>query len=633
MADYKTPGVYVEEISKLPASAGQVPTAIPAFIGYTERAQKNGKALLNTPTFISSLLEYESIFGTGYEPKEIKVSLDDNNGIEKVEADKTFYLYNSVRLFYANGGGQAFVVSVGSYAEDINAGKLEKGLDACKKEDLVTILLMPDAVLLPEKAECYALQQQMLMQCNKLQDRVTVLDIYDGYLDRSDADVVTDFRNGIGVNFLKYGASYYPWIQTTFTTDFGFQNIKITDSSKKTIGLESLVSDPSAVNHLNEIIADLKVINGYLTNVDGTKEALTLVEKFNHFDKKKINTFDEITYKIGAIKGFALKLIDINENGSLTNNSLKNELSLKLSSTSVFANIVRTLTALDLAAGTNIIDPSSEFKDYELSSVKPIPGFPSEGNLEARIQQGKQILKSLFESFSDIVYALKRDGVSIEEHFDKVVYNTSPLYKNIITEVNRDLCKVPPSGAVAGVYAQVDSDKGVWKAPANVSLAACVKPWVKIDNDQQETLNVDLIGGKSVNAIRAFVGQGNLIWGARTLAGNDNEWRYVSVRRFYNMVEKSLKLATNWAVFEPNTEITWIKVKGMITNFLNNLWKAGALMGGTPDEAFFVNIGLGSTMTMVDVLEGKMIVEIGLAVVRPAEFIVLRFSHKMGDSE
>ncbi len=633
MADYKTPGVYVEEISKLPASAGQVPTAIPAFIGYTQKASKNGKTLGFAPTFITSMLEYEYMFGGVYEPKVVSVSLDDHNGITSVDIDKRFYLYNSVKLFFANGGGQAFIVSVGGYNEDINAEKLAKGLDACKKEDIITILLMPDAVLLEEKAECYALQQQMLMQCNKLQDRVAVLDIYKGYVDRSDEDVITDFRNGIGVNFLKYGSSYYPWIQTTLTTNFGFENIKIADSSGKNVGLESLVADPTSINHLNEIIVDLKVINGFIANYSGKKEAQSLTDKFNGFDKKKTNTKDEVVYKINAIKDFAEKLIDVYKNGSLSNNSIKNELELKLSATSIFANVVRSLAALDLSLATNLIDAAKDFADYDLKSVTAVPGFPAADAEDAQIQQAKQVLRSLFESFVDIVNALKRDATAIEEHFDKVVYNTSALYKSIINEVNKELCKVPPSGAVAGVYAQVDFDKGVWKAPANVSLAACVKPWVKIDNDQQETLNVDLIGGKSINAIRTFVGQGNLIWGARTLAGNDNEWRYISVRRFFNMVEKSLKLATNWAVFEPNTEMTWIKVKGMITNFLNNLWKAGAMMGATPEEAFFVNVGLGSTMTMVDVLEGRMIVEIGLAAVRPAEFIILRFSHKMGDSE
>ena len=149
---------------------------------------------------------------------------------------------------------------------------------------------------------------------------------------------------------------------------------------------------------------------------------------------------------------------------------------------------------------------------------------------------------------------------------------------------------------------------------------------------EQEDLNVDVIAGKSINAIRAFTGKGILIWGARTLAGNDNEWRYVPVRRFFNMVEESVKKSTYWAVFEPNDANTWIKVKSMIENYLTLKWKDGALAGSKPDEAFYVKVGLGVTMTAQDILEGRMNVEIGMAVVRPAEFIILKFSHKMQES-
>jgi len=184
---------------------------------------------------------------------------------------------------------------------------------------------------------------------------------------------------------------------------------------------------------------------------------------------------------------------------------------------------------------------------------------------------------------------------------------------------------------VAGVYASTDRSRGVWKAPANVSLNAVVAPAVKINHQDQMDLNVTSTG-KSVNAIRAFTGKGTMVWGARTLAGNDNEWRYVPVRRFYNFAEESIKKATEPFVFEPNDANTWIKVRAMIENFLTVLWRQGALQGATTNEAFYVKVGLGETMTPLDILEGRIIVEIGMAVVRPAEFIILKFSHKMQES-
>lgn len=192
---------------------------------------------------------------------------------------------------------------------------------------------------------------------------------------------------------------------------------------------------------------------------------------------------------------------------------------------------------------------------------------------------------------------------------------------------------LPASPAVVGVYAQVDNARGVWKAPANVNIENAIGPEFLITNQEQEGLNVDVTAGKSVNVIRSFAGRGPaIIWGARTLAGNDNEWRYVPVRRYFNMVEESTKNASEQFVFEPNDRNTWVRVKSMIENYLTLQWRAGALQGTTTRDAFFVKVGLGETMTYQDVLEGRMIVEIGLAVVRPAEFIILRFSHKMVES-
>lgn len=191
---------------------------------------------------------------------------------------------------------------------------------------------------------------------------------------------------------------------------------------------------------------------------------------------------------------------------------------------------------------------------------------------------------------------------------------------------------LPPSAAMAGIYAQVDTDRGVFKAPANVSVNAVIRPTIEFSNTEQDDMNVDVTGGKSVNAIRPFVGKGTLVWGARTLAGNDNEWRYINVRRFFNFVEESVKKATEQFTFEPNDANTWVKVQAMIENFLTTQWRAGALQGIKPEHAFYVAVGLGKTMTALDILEGRMIVEIGMAAVRPAEFIVLRFSHKMAES-
>jgi phage tail sheath protein FI len=207
-----------------------------------------------------------------------------------------------------------------------------------------------------------------------------------------------------------------------------------------------------------------------------------------------------------------------------------------------------------------------------------------------------------------------------------------PLYNTILVGIQNTNTHVPPSGAVAGIYAYVDRTRGVWKAPANVSISGIIGPKDTFTASELDALNVDVNSGKSINAIRSFTGKGTLVFGARTLTGNDNEWRYVSVRRFFNFVEESSKKATEQFVFEPNDANTWVRVQAMIENFLTVLWRQGALQGIKPEHAFYVAVGLGKTMTPLDILEGRMIIEIGMAVVRPAEFIILRFSHKMAES-
>lgn len=206
------------------------------------------------------------------------------------------------------------------------------------------------------------------------------------------------------------------------------------------------------------------------------------------------------------------------------------------------------------------------------------------------------------------------------------------LYNLVKERLGKVRVALPPSATVAGIIASVDRDRGVWKAPANVSVSGVSGPVEKITDEVQEDLNVDATAGKSINAIRAFSGKGTLVWGARTLAGNDNEWRYVSVRRLFLTIEESTKKASAFAVFEPNDATTWLKVKGMIESYLFGLWERGALAGSKSEDAYFVNVGLGRTMTAQDVLEGRLIVEIGIAAVRPAEFIVLRFMHKLQES-
>jgi uncharacterized protein len=457
MFEYKTPGVYVEEIATLPPSVAEVSTAIPAFFGYTEKGSGIAR--------ISTLLDFEQHFGraenrpfsvttttttttitTTTPATELKVSTF--SGLTRDETDTTgaelfeHRLYDAVSLYFKNGGGACYIVSLGAFSKVPTQDDFTKGLDELEKEDEPTLIVLTDAVGLPDE-EYYAVCQAALAHCKKLGDRFAILDVKN--------DDVMLFRDKTGTNGLNYGAAYVPHLLTTLVEHYTDETVEVT------------------VDTVKKKLADLRTSH-------------------------------------------------------------------------------------------------------------------------------------------------------------------TALYNEIKAKLAQERLVVPPSAVIAGVYASIDRSRGVWKAPANVSLTGVIAPVARINDDEQERYNVDPVSGKSINAIRAFSGKGVLVWGARTLAGNDNEWRYVSVRRLFNLIEESTRKATAFAVFEPNDETTWLKVKGMIDSYLYGLWERGALAGATPEQAYFANIGLGRTMTTQDILEGRMIVEMGIAAVRPAEFVVLRFTHKLQEA-
>lgn len=487
VANYKTPGVYIKEIAKFPPSVVPVETAIPAFIGYTEKTRYQGETLINRPVAINSLLEFELIFGQAPVVGGFVVAVDADgkviSGINDPNEDDNarFRMANALRCFYANGGGKCYIVSIGNYAaSSVDSDMVNAhvdGLNALAKEDEPTLIVFPDLSgmtpadpadnddIAATRARYHSVLVQALNQCATLGDRFLICDLWDGDAGSDEAgDAGIDaFRNGIGTRNLKYGAAYHPHVQTT------------------------------------------------------------LAWRWNE---------DTITISQLAMR---------NDNGSITSSPHNGE----------------SLTTLKSTA-TNI-------------------------------------------------------------------------YANVRQALDRYTVTLPPAAAIAGIYATVDRTRGVWKSPANESLNLVRALTVNVDTDLNDQMNVH-VTGKSINALRFFSGKGFLVWGARTLAGNDNEWRYVAVRRFFNMAEESIKKATEPFVFEPNDANTWVKVKAMIENFLVVQWRQGALVGAKPEDAFYVSVGLGTTMTAEDILEGRMNVEIGMAVVRPAEFIILQFSHKMQET-
>lgn len=180
---------------------------------------------------------------------------------------------------------------------------------------------------------------------------------------------------------------------------------------------------------------------------------------------------------------------------------------------------------------------------------------------------------------------------------------------------------LPPSAFVCGIYVRCDAARGVFKAPANEVVRSALRFERALSTHDQDILNP-----LGINCLRTFPGKGNLVWGARTTS-SDPEWRYVNIRRYATYLERSLNVGTQWTVFEPNGEPLWAKIRMAVSNFLSNEWRSGALQGTKPEQAYFVKCDR-STMSQNDLDNGRLIFEVGVAAIRPAEFIIFRIGQK-----
>jgi hypothetical protein len=502
------------------------------------------------------LAEYREIFGSGNRTT-FKLSHDGEGPQLAVDEATRYYLFASLRLFWANGGGECYIVSVGHYDEAIDPEKLLAGLELLTREQEPTIILIPDAVLLP-KDDCYSVYKAILQHCGaKMKSRVGLVDVWGGYDAKTKDVAVRDFREGIGANSLAYAAVYFPWLHTTITpaSEVDFRNV----SNRKDL--------------VKILMDDIKVAMGIGGAAAGNPEA------------------DEASKIIATVK--ADNAEDVYKALNKLNGKFKK-------STETDANKIKA--------------------DYKKQAAALYASEPAGDSPEARkIAQIETAVNQVLDDNADI----KQVGATISA--------LSPIYKTILKNIRTELNVLPPSGAMAGVYALVDNQEGVHKAPANVSLSGVVKPTINITADDQEDLNSPL-SGKAINAIRSFVGKGVLVWGARSMDANSQDWRYISVRRTMIMIEQSIKNSVEAYVFEPNTARTWLKLRTSIQNFLTEVWKNGSLAGATPSQAFEVHVGLGATMTPNDILEGIMRISVKVAITRPAEFIEITFEQKMQES-
>ncbi|MBO4396263.1 MAG: phage tail sheath family protein [Eubacterium sp.] len=265
------------------------------------------------------------------------------------------------------------------------------------------------------------------------------------------------------------------------------------------------------------------------------------------------------------------------------------------------------------------------FVDNDVVSIMAVPGV-TDPNVQLTLVAHCENLASRF-AVLDIPQDAKKvqDVIAHRDIFDSEYAALYHPWLQVFDPLDKKNIAIPPSGAVMGIYARSDNTRGVHKAPANEVVRACSGLDCQFNKGEQDILNP-----KGINLIRAFPGQGIRVWGARTVSSNP-KWKYVNVRRLFIFIEESIKANTNWAVFEPNDTALWVRVQRTISVFLTGLWRNGSLMGSSPEEAFFVNIGR-DTMSQDDIDNGRLICVIGVAPVKPAEFVIFRITQKTSES-
>lgn len=608
----KTPGVYIEEIPVFPASIAGVDTSISAFIGYVEKAEQDGIGIpFNTPVRITSLLEYETIFGKA-EGQVFTIDINDNNLVDPVQrtitvvksgTESLYKLYYNMQMYFSNGGGPCYIVPIGLYSSGtVSKTDMLAGLAAIAKVDEPTILLFPDAISLTI-ANSKDVYDAALAQCAKLQDRFTIMDVLNT-TSNPNTDATAFRSNGVGPDNLKYGAAYYPFLKTTL--GYGLDENLLHVNSQTVNGVD--------------FDASFRIID--LLN----KIELTIAKAQQGYSNAKIQV---VNLSQGSIASFLSSI-----GGAIT--AAKAVYSpVPSPPPPVVPPALHTPISSSVDAIISYVTVTLPGAFYTANNVYATAPVPTRAQADAVLATYNQLMIDLV-ALRTLTYSTLNTVTSLSGYVLGSIANLKnvnpAVYSSIISQLTSYSVQLNSSGAMAGIYTRVDTERGVWKAPANVGVRGITGPSINITNSEQDGLNVDATSGKSINVIRAFTGRGTLVWGARTLAGNDNEWRYINVRRLFTYVEESIQEATAFVVFEPNDANTWQKVKGMCEAFLTGLWRDGALAGATTKEAYFVRVGLGTTMSAQDILEGRMIVEIGMAAVRPAEFIILRFEHKLQEA-
>lgn len=554
MAQYFSPGVYVEESDNLQRVIDGVSTSVAGFIGLAEKGQTEG-----APVRITSYRDFVKEFG---------------NPLSEFSYGEYRYLSPSVEQFFANGGGVCYVARV--IPSDAKSASLKKGI------------LTATAV---NEGKWGNRIQVSFNSVTKRKMQIVGVN-GENYIAKS----VDGFREG---DVVVVGDEYNR-IKTIFDNSVTFEK-----------PFESDIVDAAIVPSTVVYLVEMEVIVRYGDEQEKYSGMTLNVASPNYIGyrmvkseiiKISVNSFEDVLNPVTAILGDGLT------EGMITLEGGKDGTISKVNA--------GTFIGEDLGPGKRT--GLASFVENNMVSILAAPGITIPEVVVALVGHCENLKSRM------AVIDMPKDTAKVNEllEYREIIDSTyAAMYHPWIQVFDRTSSKadfIPPSGAVMGVYARTDANRGVHKAPANETVFCS---GLKVDYTKAEQ---DVLNPAGVNLLRMLPGQGIRIWGARTASSNSS-FRYVNIRRLFIYVEESIKASTSWVVFEPNDVTLWNRVNLTVGSFLDSLWRSGMLAGNSAGEAYFVEIG-PATMSQDDIMSGRLICNIGIAPSRPAEFVVFRVS-------
>lgn len=576
MAEYLSPGVYVEEFESGGKPMEGVSTSTAGFIGLAERGPVEG-----VPQLVTNFADFKRTYG-GY--------------LSESEFGDYRFLAYAVEHFFINGGSRCFVARVAPSDAKCAEGSVPAGKGAVLTFTAKNPGIWGDSI------------RVVLTPASKAKTQV---------LEILETSTGKQYR-------VKNGAGFGAGDIIAFADGDKVVYNKVTKSQDNLLELEEDFDD----SVVDAGIVPVKTIS--------TCE-FSMEVKYDD----QVELYENLSFNIEAAN-FVTKRTAKSDLVTVTCGELPTDITAPF--TALCGGTEQALVAAGLTDGSNGSAASlsaadfigvdngagkrtgiQAFLDNDLVSLMAVPGVV-DPNVQLMLVAHCENLGSRFAVLDMPRDARKvQDIVAHREIFDS---NYAALYHpwlEVFDPLDKKNIAIPPSGSMLGIFARSDNTRGVHKAPANEVVRACVGLDVQFNKGEQDILNP-----KGVNLIRSFPGQGIRVWGARTASSNAS-WKYINVRRLFIFIEESIKANTNWAVFEPNDEQLWVRVKRTIDVFLTGLWRNGSLAGSSPSEAFFVDIGR-STMSQDDIDNGRLVCVIGVAPVKPAEFVIFRITQKTSEA-